>query len=404
MADAPLPRVLYSFPHPLGGPGIGTSALWQVRSLMALGVPVTVWTTSLTSRAADLGSAQETMRAFGRRIPHRAVGVDHALHLHDRLVARHLDANADRYDVLHAWPSSSLHSSRVARRVGVLAAREVPNTHTANAYEVADRVHRSVGVIPARRASHRCDRVRLAHELAEYDVADMLLVPSDYVRDTFLSRGFEPDRLARHQYAYDPDRFHYDPVRDPAGGPLTALFLGSCEPRKGLHLVLRAWVDSGAAATGRLRICGSFVPGYREHLAPLLAHPSVEVLPHRADVETLLQGSHILILPSLEEGSALVTYEAQACGCALVVSDAAGAVVRHGASGLMHRAGDIATLTDHLRRLAGDSALTARLRAGALDAARSLTWSDAGSRLLELYQAFGARAGRQTQLPLGKRG
>lgn len=393
------PRVLYSFPHPLGRPGIGTTALWQIRSLVALGVPVTVWTTSLAVAGDDMGPVRETLRVMGRRIPHRALGADRALHLHDRLVAHHLARHFDRYDLVHCWPSATLHTAGAARRAGVAVLREVPNTHTAHAYEMAERVHRELGVPFAPNASHRSDESRLGHELAEYDAADLLLVPSDHVRDTFLVRGCDPAKLARHRYGFDPSRFRpaIDTYRtDPA---FTALYLGSCEPRKGLHLALRAWIDSGAAGVGHLLVCGRFVPGYREHLAPLLAHPSVEVVPPRPDVETLLRRSDVLLLPSLEEGSALVTYEAQGCGCALMVSDAAGAVVDHGVNGLVHPAGNLALLTEHLRMLATDPDLTARLRAGALKAAPGLSWAGAGRRLLDIYMAAASSA--STRQPAG---
>jgi glycosyltransferase involved in cell wall biosynthesis len=396
------PRVLYSFPHPLGRPGIGTTALWQVRSLVALGVPVTVWTTSLAVAGDELGPVHETLRVMGRRIPHRAMGVDRTLHLHDRMVAHHVARNTERYDVVHCWPSATLHTAGAARRAGVAVVREVPNTHTAHAYEVAGRVHRVLGVQFAPNASHRSNGSRLRHELAEYDAVDLLLVPSDHVRDTFMTRGCDPAKLARHRYGFDPSRFRPATGAARAVPSFTALYLGSCEPRKGLHLALQAWIASGAADIGRLLVCGRFVPGYREHLAPLLAHPSVEVLPARSDVETLLQQSDVLLLPSLEEGSALVTYEAQGAGCALLVSDAAGAVVTHGVNGLVHPAGDVALLTEQLRMVATEPALTTRLRAGAREAAPALSWAEAGRRLLDIYLTVAPAA--RTHQPAGASG
>ena len=53
-------------------------------------------------------------------------------------------------------------------------------------------------------------------------------------------------------------------------------FVGRGEPRKGLHLALRAWLDSGAAERGRFVIAGGIEPAYEEILEPLLAHPSVQ--------------------------------------------------------------------------------------------------------------------------------
>ena len=73
----------------------------------------------------------------------------------------------------------------------------------------------------------------------------------------------------------------------------------------------------------------------------------------------------MLLLPSIEEGSALVTYEAQVAGCVPLVSTAAGAMLDHDVHGLVHEAGDVATLTAQLDLLAGDPGTLERLRAGA---------------------------------------
>jgi len=125
-------------------------------------------------------------------------------------------------------------------------------------------------------------------------------------------------------------------------------------------------------------------------LEPLLAHPSVEAHGHVADPAALMRSCDVLLLPSLEEGSALVTYEARACGCVLVVSDHSGAPCADGVDALVHPAGDVAALTAHLRELAHDPERLAELRAASLAGAGELTWSRAGEALLAAYAAAGA--------------
>ena len=46
-----------------------------------------------------------------------------------------------------------------------------------------------------------------------------------------------------------------------------------------------------------------------------------------ADVSGEMRNTDVLVLPSIEEDSALVTYVARASGCVLLVSDAAGAML-----------------------------------------------------------------------------
>lgn len=124
----------------------------------------------------------------------------------------------------------------------------------------------------------------------------------------------------------------------------------------------------------------------------MLTHPSVQVLGHRRDIPELMRQSDILVLPSIEEGSALVTSEARGSGCVLLVSDAAGAICEHMETGLMHCVGDIATLTQHIDMLYEDRSLLARMRAASLATAPSLTWAAAGEKLLRVYEAVVAAA------------
>ncbi len=144
-------------------------------------------------------------------------------------------------------------------------------------------------------------------------------------------------------------------------------------PGKGLHYALQAWLASGAAESGRFVVCGGFVPGYREAVAEWLHHPSVDVRGFVDDPGALMRESDVFVFPSVEEGSALVTYEAQASGCVLVVSDATGARVEHMRHGLVHSAGDLETLTEHLRWLNADRDQLARFRAATLAARGELT-------------------------------
>jgi glycosyltransferase involved in cell wall biosynthesis len=118
----------------------------------------------------------------------------------------------------------------------------------------------------------------------------------------------------------------------------------------------------------------------------MLAHPSVKVLGHRSDVPQLMRKSDVLILPTIEEGSALVTSEARGSGCVLLVSEAAGAICQHEENALVHRVGDVETLSKQITMLNGDRALLDRLRTNSLKTTHQITWTAAGKRLLEVYR------------------
>ena len=377
-------RVLYSFPHPFGTAGTGSTARNQVAGLEALGHDVTLACTSVAPGVPRPNDTVETMVVGGRRIPNRLVGAERAWGWHDRSVARMLRQRAREFDVVHAWPLASARTLAEARSQGVVGAREAPNTHTAHAYEVVRRECENLGFEPPRGHSHQPNERRLRKELREYGLANRILVPSVYAAQTFLEQGVPSDRLRVHQYGSDPSRFF--PVEARGDRPFTVIFVGRCEPRKGLHHALRAWRASEVGLDGgRFIVCGTFMRGYRELLQRLLDSPGVACAGFTDDVPHLMRSADALVLSSVEEGSALVSYEAMASGCAPLVSQAVGARCEHHVSGLIHEPGDWQTLATHIRLLADDERTRTDLQVGAAKRGAELTWIRAAEVTADCY-------------------
>jgi glycosyltransferase involved in cell wall biosynthesis len=99
-----------------------------------------------------------------------------------------------------------------------------------------------------------------------------------------------------------------------------------------------------------------------------------------------MRNCDVLILPSIEEGSALVTYDARAAGCLLLVSDASGAICEHEENALVHPAGDAAALAEHISRVDGDRTLLNRLTSRSLQSIDEITWEAAGIRMVKAYE------------------
>ncbi|WP_344737427.1 glycosyltransferase family 4 protein [Microbacterium awajiense] len=375
-------RVLFSFPHAIGASGIGWSAWNQVDGLVRRGHEVHVVAASLARPVP--GARVTTTLAAGRvRIPHRAIGRDRAFRVHD-LAARALLRRGD-YDLVHLWPLGTGATAREASTRGIPALREAPNTHTAHAWRVVGAEVDRLGLGEITTA-HTADPVHLAMEEAEWEAATGILVPSDAVAESFAAAGFDRRRLLRHRYGYRPGtrRMHPRAVADPGG--LRAVYVGLGEPRKGLHHALDAWLGSEASLTGTFTVVGRLLEPYRAHLADRLDHPSVRVVGFSSAVDAVLAAADVLVLPTIEEGSALVTYEAQGAGCVPLVSAAAGAVLDHGVEGYVHDPGDVAVLRDQLDLLAGDRGQLARMSEACLRHAPSLTWDAAAAALEDCYE------------------
>lgn len=378
-------RILYSFPHKLGGGRIQTTAWEQVRGLADAGADVLAYPGVLEIPLPGPVVVKPTLSRGRLRLPYKLLGTARTCALHDRIVARRLRRFPGQIDIIHLWPLAASETARTAAQMGIPTVLERPNAHTAFAYQVVEEECRRLGIALPPGHEHAFNPEKLAREEEEYQLTDYLLCPSDFVAKTFVDRGFPPSKLLRHSYGMDPQVFYPQAQEDRSIRPFTMVFVGVCAVRKGLHFALESWLKSPACQSGRFLIAGDFIPAYEEKLRPLLSHKSIQVLGHRNDVAELMRNSDVLVLPTLEEGSALVTSEARASGCVLLVSEASGAICRHGENALVHRVGDVETLTSQITQLHADPSLLNRLRATSLSTIDQITWSAAGRRLYDLY-------------------
>ena len=380
-------RVLYSFPHKLGADRICYTAWQQVNGLAAAGADLLVFPGVLHKQVPDNVRVRPTLAWGKARISYKLLGTMRACALHDYIVSRRIEKLTGQIDIIHAWPLAALRTLKTAARLGIPTVLERPNAHTRFAYDIVRKECERLGVALPLNHEHAYKEDVLKREEGEYKLAFRILCPSDFVLKTFIEQGFPREKLARHQYGFDEKKYFPDlNSKENNNRGLRMLFVGGCAPRKGLHYALEAWLQSPASHDGTFSIAGGFVPGYAEKLSPFLSHPSVRVLGFRRDVPELMRSSDILVLPSIEEGSALVTSEARGSGCVLLVSEAAGAICKHGENALVHPVGDVKTLTKHITLLAGDRTLLMKLRDASLRTTDEITWRYSGKKLLEIYR------------------
>ena len=163
----------------------------------------------------------------------------------------------------------------------------------------------------------------IEREMAEYEAADAIAVPTRFAADTFTARGIPAAKLLVAPYGVDLQRFYPAPARA-AEGPVRILFVGRVGIRKGVPALLRAFAPLAGAA--ELHLVGPVEPDTKELLARL---PSAGLTIHGAvpaeRLPALYANADIFCLPSLEEGFPLVLLQAMASGLAVVTTPEAGA-------------------------------------------------------------------------------
>jgi glycosyltransferase involved in cell wall biosynthesis len=203
---------------------------------------------------------------------------------------------------------------------------------------------------------------------SEVLLADHVVVPSIYVRDTLLAAG-RPDRgIHLLPYPIDTKRFH--PTAAPRNGQgLKALFAGLIGMRKGVIYALEA-VRRLDRPDVRLTLVGGLSDGtaWLEPYRPWFVH--VAGVPY-AEMPTLFCAADAFVFPSLHEGSAMAVNEALASGIPAIVTANSGSIVRDGVEGYLVPIRDIDALAERIARLADNPHL--RLEMGRAARARAET-------------------------------
>ena len=219
--------------------------------------------------------------------------------------------------------------------------------------------------------------------LEEYELADRIVVSSEFVRRTFVAEGVPASKLAVVPLGAN---FEARSWRARPTSPLTVVSIGNGLEAKGMIDVLEAW--RLADLPGELKIRSPILPSW----APLLSARGASrtmVLPpmSHAAVLTLLSSASVFCLLSIQDGFGMVVLEAMACGCPVIVSRNVGAsdVVRDGENGFVVEIRDPAQAAARLAQLASDPELLQRMSRQALATARDHGWSRYAGRLLEMW-------------------
>ncbi len=187
------------------------------------------------------------------------------------------------------------------------------------------------------------------------------------------------------------------PVGQPAPGePVHVLFLGEIDDRKGAFLLLDAWrrlsVEGCRPSAELVLAGGGAVTAARERVQELGLADEVRVTGWltATEVESLLQRSHVLVLPSTAEGQPMAVLEAMAHGLCVVASAVGGIPdLIDGDCGVLVPPSDEDALVAALQDVLTDPTRRSRLGAHALGRVRQrfdvdLTWRDIDALYEEL--------------------
>jgi len=293
--------------------------------------------------------------------------------------ARHMPLQADLFV---GWSGASLEAIPVARARGMKVIIERGSTHIEDQTKTLSRVFAAQGL-----KFNDTSKIMIERELAEYDAADAICVPSNFAAETFIARGVPGEKLIVNAYGVDLSKFEPSPMPQTATKP-RIVFVGRVGLRKGVAELLEAF--STLSDRAELHLIGPVELSVREILA---RHAGESVIVRGALPMTALPAeytrSDIFCLPSWEEGFPLVLLQAMASGLPIVASVATGAadIVTDNAEGFVVPTGDVMRLADALGTLIDDEAGRRRMgKAARTRVAEGWDWQSYADRAIAHYE------------------
>jgi glycosyltransferase involved in cell wall biosynthesis len=259
----------------------------------------------------------------------------------DRAAAGWL-ARQDGVSQVHAFEGASLHTFRAAKRLGLKTVLDTPGAHEYN-LRLCEKEADALGVAPSTRFR---SRTRIAEERA---LADVMVSPSKFVTRCLVEHGVPERKIVRIPFGADIDQF--EPAAAPPNGAMfRLLYVASINLRKGTRYLLQAWREL-ALPDAELVLAGTPDDAGRTILREYAgAYRAIGHVPW-FELPDLFRSANAFVLPSLAEGSALVTYMAMASGLPVIVTQDAGSVARDGIDGLIVPSRDSDALKGAILRL-----------------------------------------------------
>ena len=367
-------RMVVLLPTPLTGKGPSYTCGSIARGMANKSLAVTIVTPRARSFPVFPADVVEVLPPWTRYMPYRWMEPVAKHRLEPTFLAVATRPKF-RGTCAYMFPDAALETILQLKRANITVFREMINCHRGTAKAILDDAYKKLKLPP----HHGITEQSVVLEQKALELADYIFCANAQVEASLLENHLQSGKLLEASYGWDPARFSgSERLLDSSVG-LTAVFVGKICVRKGVHLLLDYWVQSGVK--GRLVMAGAMEPIIKEKCADHLGRDDVMVLDYVENVGALYRSADVFVFPTLEEGGPQVTYEACGCGLPVITTQmGAGRIVRDNQEGFVIDPYDRDRWISALRMLADDVDRRRIMANAAFERARDFVWERVAAR------------------------
>ncbi len=226
-----------------------------------------------------------------------------------------------------------------------------------------------------------------AEIIEECRKGDVVLVNSQFVKDTFVDNGFDSDKIKVALLGVRKDFYSLKNDYNIKDGIFRILFTGGFGFRKGAEYILRALVELDKENFSYEFTCVGDSTGAIALIKSIGAKHVIRVNTVPQDeLKSYLANSDVYLFPSLCEGCASSGMEAMAAGLPVIATKESGLPITDGKDGIIIESKNVQAVVDSIKRIALDTNLREQIgKAAARKIAENYTWEQYALNVVDMY-------------------
>lgn len=221
----------------------------------------------------------------------------------------------------------------------------------------------------------------------ECSKADILLVNSQFVKDTFVENGYNPNQIKVSMLGVRQDFNRLKTNYDIENNTLKILFTGGFGFRKGAEYILKALKElSNEGFKYQFTCVGDSSDAV--HMINEIGTPNVirvNTVP-QTELKRYLKENDVYLFPSLCEGCASSGMEAMSAGLPVIATKESGLPINSGEDGIIIKSKNVQDIVNAIKHIAADRNLRKKIGTNAAEKiGNEYTWQKYANNVVNIY-------------------
>lgn len=188
----------------------------------------------------------------------------------------------------------------------------------------------------------------ISNSLSEYEICDLIQVPSNFAKKSYLKHGIDEKKLFLNNYGVDTDFFNCEKIKEEE---FIIVFCGGITLRKGIHYLIKSFNKLNIKKS-KLFLIGPIDSNFLKIIKNDIKENIYFLGPkNQNEIIQIYRKCSLYIQPSIEEGLALSQLQAMSCKLPLLCNSNTGGedIITEGIEGYTISPFDINVLSEYIK-------------------------------------------------------